>query len=229
MQRIGRELYTFEEYTLDLIRGCVRDTRGEIPLRPKSFALLRYLLQNPGRLISKDELVDAVWPNVIVGDDSLAQCMSELRNALNDRDRHIIRTVPRRGYLFAASISITTEDHPIQSGAVTVASPSTPLPLPDQPSIAVLPFANISGDPEQECFSEGIADDIITNLSRCRWFFVIARNSSFTFKQHAVDVKRIGSELGARYVLEGSVRRIGARIRITAQLVEAETAKHVWA
>src|SRR5215467_9105396 len=102
MQSIGRELYAFDGYTLDLIRGCLRNATGEIQLRPKSFELLRYLVQNAGRLISKDELVNAVWPNVIVGDDSLAQCMSELRNALNDRDRRIIKTVQRRGYLFAA-------------------------------------------------------------------------------------------------------------------------------
>src|ERR1700730_358627 len=105
VQSIDRELYVFDGYTLDVIRGCVRHAGGEIQLRPKSFELLRYLVQNAGRLISKDELVNAVWPNVIVGDDSLAQCMSELRNALDDRDRHIIKTVPRRGYLFDALVS----------------------------------------------------------------------------------------------------------------------------
>ena len=99
---------------------------------------------------------------------------------------------------------------------------------PDKPSIAVLPFHNLSGDPEQEYFADGMVEEIITALSRIRWFFVIARNSTFTYKGRAVDVKQVGRELGVRYVLEGSVRKSGNRIRVTAQLVEAETGKHVW-
>jgi adenylate cyclase len=101
---VGRDVYSFEGYTLDLSRGCVRNADLEVQLRPKSFELLRYLVTNAGRLISKDELVNAVWPNVIVSDDSLAQCVSDVRHALNDPDRRIIKTVPRRGYLFAAPV-----------------------------------------------------------------------------------------------------------------------------
>jgi TolB-like protein/class 3 adenylate cyclase len=109
-------------------------------------------------------------------------------------------------------------------------SPSVPvLPLPDKPSIAVLPFANMSGDPEQEYFADGMVEEIITALSRIRWLFVIARNSSFTYKGHAVDVKRVGHELGVRYVLEGSVRKAGGRVRITAQLIDALSGTHLWA
>jgi adenylate cyclase len=107
--------------------------------------------------------------------------------------------------------------------------PVAALPLPDKPSIAVLPFENLSGDPEQEYFADGMVEDITTALSRIRWFFVIARNSTFTYKGRAVDVKQVGRELGVRYVLEGSVRKSGNRIRVTAQLVEAETGNHVWA
>ena len=103
------------------------------------------------------------------------------------------------------------------------------LPLPDRPSIAVLAFTNMSGDPEQEYFSDGIADDIITELSRMRGLFVIARNTSFTYKGHAIDVKQVGRELGVRYVLEGGVRRGGQRVRVTAQLIDVETGNHVWA
>ena len=103
------------------------------------------------------------------------------------------------------------------------------LPLPDRPSIAVLAFTNMSGDPDQEYFSDGIADDIITELSHCRWFFVIARNSSFTYKGRAVHVKQVARDLGVRYILEGSVRRSGDRVRVTAQLIEAETGSHIWA
>src|SRR4051812_17912423 len=106
MQNAGREPFSFEDYTLDLTRGSLRNAGGEIELRPKSFELLRYLIANAGRLISKDELVKAVWPNVIVGDDSLAQCVSDLRHALNGSERRIIKTVPRRGYLFTAAVQM---------------------------------------------------------------------------------------------------------------------------
>jgi adenylate cyclase len=104
-----------------------------------------------------------------------------------------------------------------------------PLPLPDKPSIAVLRFQNMSGDPEQGYFADGIVEEIITALSRIRWLFVIARNSSFTYKGQAIDIKQVGRELGVRYVLEGSVRKGGGKIRITAQLIEAESGTHLWA
>jgi TolB-like protein len=109
------------------------------------------------------------------------------------------------------------------------AAETTALPLPDKPSIAVLPFANMSGDPEQEYFADGMVEEIITALSRIRWLFVIARNSSFTYKGQAVDMKRVGRELGVRYVLEGSVRKAGGRVRITAQLIDATNGAHLWA
>src|SRR5262249_6291710 len=109
------------------------------------------------------------------------------------------------------------------------ASAATAFPLPDKPSIAVLPFANMSGDPEQEYFVDGMVEEIITALSRIRWLFVIARNSSFTYKGTAADVKRVGRELGVRYVLEGSVRKGAGRVRISAQLLEADTGAHLWA
>jgi adenylate cyclase len=107
--------------------------------------------------------------------------------------------------------------------------PSRALALPDRPSIAVLAFANLSGDPEQEYFADGIVEDILSALSRLRWLFVIARQSSFSYKGLAVEVKRIGRELGVRYVVEGSVRKSGNRVRVAAQLIEAETGAHIWA
>src|SRR6202043_1341501 len=117
----------------------------------------------------------------------------------------------------------------IQTGAPAPESRQAPLPLPDKPSIAVLPFANISGDPEQEYFADGMVEEIITALSRIRWLFVIARNSTFTYKGQAIDVKQVGRELGVRYVLEGSIRKGGDRIRITAQLIDALTGTHLCA
>src|SRR5688572_24374450 len=113
--------------------------------------------------------------------------------------------------------------------SIALSEPSKPLPLPDKPSIAVLPFENMSGDPEQEYFADGMVEDIITALSRFKSLFVIARNSSFTYKGKAVDIKQVGRELGVRYVLEGSVRRAGGRVRITGQLIEAATNQHLWA
>jgi adenylate cyclase len=429
---IDRELYAFNGYTLDLNRGCLRDAHGEIELRPKGFRLLCYLVQNAGRLISKDELVNAVWPNVIVGDDSLAQCMSELRNALNDRERHIIKTVPRRGYLFTAPISfprrfdvlgptaaeisdradpeysvetalrpgsapsnqpkgaetrrlaailaadvvgysrligkdeggtlrdlkairsdlidptiaahngrlvkttgdgllvefssvvdalrcatefqqrmsernesvsldrriefrigvhqgdVVVDDGDILGDGVNVAARLQELADPggicvsarvqedaagrlhlayedmgqqqlkniartvhclrvsaiDRPnrrttlsyaasaarlSIVVLPFANLSNDPEQEHFADAITEDITTDLSRISDSFVIARNTAFTYKRRPVDIKLLGRELGVRYVIEGSVRPVGAEVSINVQLIDAESGAHLWA
>jgi adenylate cyclase len=118
----------------------------------------------------------------------------------------------------------------VRGGDTGAKNPSAPpLPLPDKPSIAVLPFANMSGDPEQEYFADGMVEEIITALSRIRWLFVIARNSTFTYKGRAIDVKQVGRELGVRYVLEGSVRKAGSRVRITAQLIDATTSAHLWA
>jgi adenylate cyclase len=117
---------------------------------------------------------------------------------------------------------------PVVADAVAL-PPSGPLPLPDKPSLAVMPFANMSGDPEQEYFTDGMVEEIITALSRIRWLFVIARNSSFTYKSQAVDAKRVGRELGVRYVLEGAVRKAGGRVRISAQLIDATTGAHLWA
>jgi adenylate cyclase len=128
------------------------------------------------------------------------------------------------------NISRPVRVYRVRDSGVAAKSPAGPLlPLPDKPSIAVLPFANMSGDPEQEYFADGMVEEIITALSRIRWLFVIARNSSFTYKRQTVDVKQVGRELGVRYVLEGSVRKAGGRVRITAQLIDALTGTHLWA
>jgi len=135
-------------------------------------------------------------------------------------------------YIDKGEIELKNIARPVQVfvvGGEKTATQVTALPLPDKPSIAVLPFQNMSGDPEQEYFTDGISEDIITELSRFRELFVIARNSSFTYKGRAVDIKQVGQELGVRYVLEGSIRRSGNRIRITGQLIEASTGSHLWA
>jgi adenylate cyclase len=220
-------LYRFGSFTLDLTRGCLEVAGREIELRPKCFDVLRHLLENGNRLISKEELAAAVWPQVAVSDESLARCISDVRAAIADHDHSIIKTVPRRGYLFTAGVTRHEHARPRQeqSGleAVTGHVPA------ERPSIAVLAFTSMGGDPDQEYFSDGITEDIITELSRFSELFVIARNSSFRYKGQSVDMRQIGRELGARYVLEGSVRRAGDRIRISAQLIDATTGAHRWA
>jgi adenylate cyclase len=206
----------FERFTLDRARGRLRADDRDIELRPKSFDVLRYLAENADRVVTKDEILKAVWPNVVVSDDSLSRCMSDVRLALGDADQRIIKTVPRRGYMFAAEVS-------------TPAAATATLPLPDRPSIAVLPFTNHSGDAQQDYFADGISEDLITSLSKFAGLFVIARHSAFRYRGTELDVRQIGRELGVRYLLGGSVRRDAERIRITAQLVDAETTAQLWA
>src|SRR6202008_1537152 len=132
--------------------------------------------------------------------------------------------------VYSLQVGVPTQAKPASAvNPLVPEKPSAGLPLPDKPSIAVLPFQNMSGDPEQEYFADGMVEDIITGLSRIKWLFVIARNSSFVYKGKAVDIRQVGRELGVRYVLEGGVRKAGNRLRITAQLIEAETGAHLWA
>jgi TolB-like protein len=199
--------------------------------------LLIYLLVNRERVVSKDDLIASVWKGRIVSDATLSSRIYAARKALGDtgQDQKLIRTIPRKGHRFIGAVSTPSEgDEP--------AAPSTGpplnvphersrpvLPLPDRPAIAVLPFVNMSDDPEQEYFSDGISEDLITGLSRLRWFFVIARNSSFAYKGKAVHIKEVGEDLGVGYVIEGSVRKDGDRVRITTQLNDVTTGSHVWA
>jgi TolB-like protein len=219
----------FDRFALDLTRGRLRSGEQDIDLQPKSFTVLCYLAENAGRLVPKQELHDAVWPNVVVSDDSLVQCIGELRRKLGDDDRRLIRTVFRRGYLL--DVPVSTSDVPSMQASEApkpraVVLHSSTFPLPDRPSIAVLPLANLSGDPEQQYFSDGITEDIIAELSLFPELFVIARNSSFQCR--GVDARQVGRELGVRYLLEGSVRRSGARLRISMQLIECSTGHHLW-
>ena len=229
-------IYRFEGFTLDLACGSLLAAGGaEIALRPKATALLRYLVEHPGRLIDRDELMQALWPGVFVTDDSVTQCVKEVRRALDDAEQRLLRTLPRRGYLWAAEVSragaASTPAPPPAAAQPAPDATGTPPPQPParRPMVAVLPFANMTGDPGQEYFADGVTEDLTTALSHLRWFSVISRNSAFTYKGRAVDVRQVGRELGVGYVLEGSVRRSGNRVRITAQLCEAGAGAHVWA
>src|SRR5262249_19272766 len=190
--------------------------------------LLDYLIRNRERVVSKDDLISTVWQGRIVSDAALTTRINAARNAIGDSGevQRLIKTLPRKGLRFVGEVREVLGPGRVSGDEAAVERPRPALALPDKPSIAVLAFANLSGDPEQEYLADGIVDDIITELSRCSELFVIARNSSFQYKGKAVDVRQVGRDLGVRYVLEGSVRRAGDRIRIAAQLVHSPTCAH---
>jgi TolB-like protein/cytochrome c-type biogenesis protein CcmH/NrfG len=214
---------SFGRYRLEPRGGLMSGGRN-VRLTPKALALLCYMAGRPGEVIPKEELFAAVWPEVTVGDAALVTCIQELRKALGDDARRprYIETLHRRGYRFIAKPAA-----PPLPAALDETPPT--LALPDRPSIAVLPLDNMSEEADREYFADGISEDLITGLARIHWLFVIARNSSFVYKNRAVDIKQVARELGVRYVLEGSVRRAGKRIRISAQLIDAVSGGHHWA
>jgi TolB-like protein len=228
--------FLFGNHTLDSDRRELRRGSEPIAVEPQVFDLLVYLVENRDRVVSKDDLVASIWGGRIVSDSTLTSRINAARKAVGDsgEEQKVIRTIARKGLRFVGSV------HTQSSGAKPTQAAAPPadeiheslrpaLPLPDRPAIAVLPFINMSGDPEQEYFSDGISEDMITALSKLRWFFVIARNSSFIYKGKAVHMKQIAEELGVGYVVEGSVRKSGDRVRITAQLNDAATGSHIWA
>ena len=222
--------YVFGDFALDPDRRELTRNTEVVAIGPKVFDLLLYLLQNRERVASKDALLDAIWAGRIVSESTLTSHINAVRKAIGDsgEEQRLIRTVARKGFRFVGDVKET--DGIAASGTKTVKTEEASAPaLPDSPSIAVLPFQNWSDDPEQEYFADGMVEEIITALSRTRWLFVIARNSSFTYKGRAVDVKQVGRELGVRYVMEGSVRKAANRVRITGQLVDATTGMHLWA
>lgn len=222
--------FVFEDYLLDQQRRELT-WRGEIvTVGPQVFDLLLLLVSNRERVVSKDELLSAVWSGRIVSESTITSHINAVRKAIGDtgEQQRLVRTVPRKGYRFVGEI--TSSDSPVDAPeAPAIPEVATTLVLPEKPSITVLPFQNLSGDPAQDYFADGIVEDIITALSRLRWLFVIARNSSFTYKGRAVDARGVGQELGVRYVLEGSVRKCGNKIRITGQLIDACSGTHLWA
>ncbi len=222
--------FLFADHTLDTDTRELR--RGNVPIAvpPQVFDLLTYLVQNRERVVSKNDLLAALWGGRMVADSTLATHINAARKAVGDsgEEQKLIRTIARKGIRFVGDVR-----YPLAAQAAP-AAPSQVLgrsavPPSERPAIAVLPFLNLSGEPAQEYFSDGISEDIVTALSKLRWFFVIARNSSFSYKGKAVHMKQIAAELGVGYVLEGSVRKEGGRVRITAQLIDVDTGSHIWA
>ena len=202
-----------------------------LPVEPKVFDLLAHLIGKRDQVVSKEDLIAGVWLGRVVSDSALTSCINAARVAIGDsgESQRLIKTLPRKGVRFVGTVREGDSSAGPEPPSVALASPRPALALPDKPSVAVLPFANLSNDPDQEYFADGLTEDIITALSRLRWFFVIARNSTFAYKGKALDVRQIASDLGVRYVLEGSVRKAGDRLRVTSQLIDASTGAHVWA
>lgn len=219
--------YVFEDYAFDTERRELHRAEVPVSLAPQVFDLLEYLIRNRERVVSKDELIGAIWSARVISDEALTTRLNVVRNAIGDtgQQQRLIKTLPRKGFRFIGDVQEASGSE----GAVVAGDPVPTLTLPDKPSIAVLPFTNLSSDPEQEYFADGMVEDIITGLSRSTTLFVIARNSTFTYKGKPVDIKQVGRELGVHYVLEGSVRKAGKRIRVTAQLIDASTDVHIWA
>jgi TolB-like protein len=232
----SRVQFLFADHTLDTARRELRRGGASIAVEPQVFDLLTYLVENRERVVSKDDLFAAVWGGRIVADSTLGSRINAVRRAIGDSggEQKLIRTVARKGIRFVGDVRCCAEadqsaDTAFRTRDDSKAPTHAAVPPSERPSIAVLPFVNMSGDLEQDYFSDGISEDLITALSKLRWFSVIARNSSFTYKGRSVHLKEISEDLGVAYVVEGSVRKDGGRVRITVQLNDVATGSHLWA
>lgn len=242
-------IFVFDDLELDTEQYELRRNGRARKVGPQVFDLLHFLLRNAGRVVSRDEIVEEIWDGRIVTETTISTCLKAARQAIGDdgKTQRLIRTVHGRGFRFVGEVASTEtvpgtapandgaglavpvlpahEDPPRGPNAVTA---ETPAKAPDKPVLAVLPFDNLSADVD-EYFADGLTEDIITNLSRFRELLVIARTSTFQFKGLAIDLTDLGARLNAGYIVEGSVRRAGGRVRITAQLIDAASGVHLWA
>ncbi len=260
--------YSFGEYTLDLARGSLLKAGADVRLRPKSFHVLRLLVERHGQLVTKDELISAVWGQVVVTEGSLTQCLIDVRRAIGDESQQMIRTVPRRGFIF--DVPVVEIDGSAQAdaqaphasalpepqarrrswrGAAVLASVAAVMAVAtwwgvttrggnvdlrttaaqaQANSVAVLPFVDMSPGKDQAYLADGISEEILNRLAQSGGLRVIARTSSFSFRDQSVDVPELATRLNVSHVLEGSVRRSGDHVRITAQLIAASSNSHVW-
>jgi TolB-like protein len=223
--------YLFEDYALHTDRRELHRGADVVSVAPQVFDLLDYLIRNRERVVSKDDLIKAIWDGRSVSEAALTTRLNIARSSIGDsgEEQRLIKTLPRKGFRFVGEVREAQGPAAAASAGSPIEPPKPALALPDKPSIAILPFTNLSSDPEQDYFADGMVEDIITGLSRSKSLFVIARSSSFTYKGKAVDIKQVGRELGVRYVLEGSVRKSGDRVRIIGQLVDSATGNHIWA
>ena len=234
-------LFLFEDFTLDGERRELRAKGAVVPVEPQVFDLLVYLIENRGRVLSKDDLIASVWGGRIVSDSTLDSRINAVRKVLGDsgKEQRLIRTATRKGIRFvgevvekadknvsasAKSFSVHSRIGGGEAGATVQATPAPP-----RLSMIVLPFTNLGSGPEQGYFVDGVTESLTTDLSRISGATVIARNTAFAYRDKTVDVRALGRDLNIRYVLEGSVQKSGDRMRVNVQLIEAETAAHLWA
>ena len=246
-------IYSFGDFTLDMAGGALSRAGVEVELRPQSLEVLSILVDRSGKLVTREELQQAVWGNKVVTDDSLSHCLSDIRKALGDDAREMIRTVPRRGFVFEAAVTAQTVTDPVAERAagirngrrlktasavfvtaalaafLFIANEHQPDDAaPKDKTIAVLPFLNLSAEPSQAYFSDGLTEEILNSLAKTPDLLVTARTSSFAYRDSKEDLPTIAAALGVKHVLEGSVRRSGNRVRVTAQLIRARDGFHLW-
>lgn len=212
----------FGPFCLDVARGCLLRDGKQVSLGSRAIDILVVLASAKGEVVTKDDLMARVWPDRVVEENNIQVHVSALRKALDEGSTvgSCVVTVPGRGYRLLGISSPASVDRTAVEPVPEAAA---------HPTIAVLPFDNMSDDPDQEHFTDGIVEEIITGLSRIQWLSVVARNSSFKYRGRGIDVRQIGRELGVRFILEGSVRKTADRVRITGQLIDTATGTHVWA
>jgi TolB-like protein/DNA-binding winged helix-turn-helix (wHTH) protein/Flp pilus assembly protein TadD len=241
------DVLRFEGFVLDLQRRMLFEGQREIELRPKAFDLLAWLARRAGQVVTKDELLGGVWPGVVVTEESLSRCVSDIRAALGDEGQRLLKTIPRRGYMLAAPAQTAQPAAPapapprrwripavigaVAAALVAAAAWFAPRPPPERPafSIVVMPMASRGTDPLQQDLAEAVTEEITVDLSRIVDSFVIGRSTADSYRGRAVDARQVGRELGVRYVLEGTVDRLGDAVRLTLQLVDAQSGRALWA
>jgi len=217
--------FLFGDCAIDVERRELRRAGKPVHIEPQVFDLILYLIRSRDKVVSKDQLLEAVWQGRIVSESAMSTRINAARQAIGDSGeaQRFIQTLARRGFRFIGDIKeATSADANDAEGPAHISQPA------ERPSIAVLPFDNPGRAADEAYFAEGMSEALITSLSRIRWLTVIARSSSFAFKGRELDAQGIGRELNVRYLLEGSVRRAQGRVRMTAQLIEAETGRHLW-
>ncbi len=214
-------IYDFGSFAVDTERLELKSSGETVSVQPQVFALIVYLIENRDRVVSKDDIIDNVWDGRIVSDGTLNARINAARRALDDNgeDQAVIKTFARRGFRLVANVR---GEERLEDRKPKTANHA------DKPSLAVLPFVNMGGNPDEEFLADGITEDLVTALAKLRGFFVTDRSTTFAYKNTSQDARSIASEVGVRYVLQGSVRSVGSRIRISVQLTESESSSQIW-